>query len=51
VNAEKVVSWLMHSERLLPILWVLLLAASSAWAFSDRSVSSSQRSQKGVQRR
>jgi len=33
VNAENLVSWLMHSERLLPIFWVLLLAASSAAAF------------------
>lgn len=51
VNAEDVVSWLMHSERLLPILWVLLLAASTAAAFPERSPSSSQPSQKGAQRR
>jgi hypothetical protein len=51
VNAENLVSWLMHSERLLPILWVLLLAASSPAAFPERSRSNSQPSQKGVQRR
>jgi hypothetical protein len=50
VNAENVVSWLMHSERLLPIFWVLLLAASCAAAFYERSRSSSQGSQKGVLR-
>ena len=51
MNAENVVSWLMHSERLLPILWVLLLAASCVAAFPERSRSSSQASQKGVPRR
>lgn len=51
VNAEHVVSWLMHSERLLPILWVLLLAASTAAAFPERSRPDSEPSQKGVQRR
>jgi hypothetical protein len=36
MNSDWFISWLMHSERLLPVFWVLLLAASSAAAFPER---------------
>lgn len=37
MNSDWFISWLMHSERLLPAFWVLLLAASFAAAFPERS--------------